>query len=227
MNISKDLGFALEQPSHNSGFVHFDKEGAREQQMTAAPELPLEKRTLVDEDTLSYTAEQLQREIRRCMNCACYAVNQAELAPSLLALDASVETNERTIPASEFFGVGVKSTTVLHKSEIITAILVPIVEKSVECYKRFSFRKSIDFPIINFAVAADSSFKYRIWLGGVAPVPYRAVKAEEVLNGKKITPELAELAGLEAVKDADVFEDNAYKVQLIKTLIKRELTGLI
>ena len=227
MNISKDLGFEITKPSCKSVFVHFDKEGAKEQTMTPAPELPLEKRTLVDEDTLSYTAEQLQREIRRCMNCACYAVNQAELAPSLLALDASVETNERTIPVSEFFGVGVKSTTVLHKSEIITAVLVPITEKTVECYKRFSFRKSIDFPIINFAITADSSFNYKIWLGGVAPVPYRAVNAEEVLKGKKITPELAELAGLAAVQDADVFENNAYKVQLIKTLIKRELIGLL
>lgn len=227
MNISNDLGFEPAALSFTGGFVHFDKEGVKEQQMTPAPERPIEERTLIDEDTLSYTAEQLQREINRCMNCACYAVNQAELAPSLLALDASVETNERTIPASEFFGVGVKRTTVLHKGEIITAILVPLTEKTVECYKRFSFRKSIDFPIINFAVAADNSYNYKIWLGGVAPVPYRAVNAEKVLNGKKITPELAELAGLAAVQDADAFEDNAYKAQLIRTLIKRELSGLM
>jgi xanthine dehydrogenase YagS FAD-binding subunit len=66
-----------------------------------------------------------------------------------------------------------------------------------------------------------------ICLGGVAPVPYRASKAEDLLEGcELITQELAERAGLAAAEGARPYEANAYKVQLIKTLVKRELLSL-
>jgi xanthine dehydrogenase YagS FAD-binding subunit len=93
-------------------------------------------------------------------------------------------------------------------------------------YKRFAFRKSIDFPVINLAISEDKENNYRICLGGVAPVPYRATKAEELLEGCEITEELAEKAGIAAAEGAKTYEANAYKVQLIKTLVKRELLAL-
>jgi CO/xanthine dehydrogenase FAD-binding subunit len=60
---------------------------------------------------------------------------------------------------------------------------------------------------------------------GVAPVPVEAKGAEALLEGKAITAELAEQAGLAAVEGAEPFEANAFKVQLVKTLIKRTLLG--
>jgi CO/xanthine dehydrogenase FAD-binding subunit len=192
MNMSKDLGVAIELRGCTKGFVHFDKAGAQEKQATAQTERPLAERSLTAEDASSYSPEQLKREIRRCTNCACYAVNQAETVPALLAMGAVIVTNEREIAAEEFFGVGVIKTTVLKPGEIVTEIRIPLVDGGVTgCYKRFSFRKSIDFPIINFAIVFDKDKNYRVWLGGVAPVPYHAEKAEAVLNGKDITEELA------------------------------------
>jgi NADPH-dependent glutamate synthase beta subunit-like oxidoreductase len=228
MNMSKDFGVAIESRGLTTGFVHFDKAGAQEKQATAQTERPLAERSLTDEDASSYSPEQLDREIRRCTNCACYAVNQAETVPALLAMGAVIVTNEREIAAEEFFGVGVVKTTVLRPGEIVTEIRIPLVDGGVTgCYKRFSFRKSIDFPIINFAIVFDKDRNYRIWLGGVAPVPYHAGKAEAVLNGKDLTEKLAVEAGLAAVEGADTFEANSYKVQLIKTFIKRELLALM
>lgn len=225
-SMSKDFGFEVCRDKREGGFVHFDKEGARETSATPQPERPAAERTLTDEDAGSYTIKQMQREARRCTNCACYAVNQAELAPSLIAAGAVIVTNMREIPACRFFGVGVKSTTVLTRGELVTEIRIPVNPSVRGRYRRFSIRKSIDFPIINLAVTVDGEKNYRIWLGGAAPVPVNAARAEELLRGKDVTEKLAEKAGEAAVEGADVFEANAYKVQLIKTLVKRELLAL-
>ena len=58
---------------------------------------------------------------------------------------------------------------------------------------------------------------------GVAPVPVEAKGAEALLEGKAVTEALAEQAGLAAVEGAEPFEANAFKVQLVKTLVKRAL----
>jgi xanthine dehydrogenase YagS FAD-binding subunit len=93
-------------------------------------------------------------------------------------------------------------------------------------YKRFSFRKSIDFPVVNLAVVQTPGKQYRIALGGVAPTPRRAEAAEKLLAGKELTPETAEAAGKAAVRGAKPTEANVYKLQLVKTLVKRELLAL-
>ena len=158
---------------------------------------------------------------------ACLAVNQAELAPPLLALDAVVVTTARTLPIGEFFGVGVLRSTVLAPGELMTEVRIPLPEAGTKmAYKRFSFRKSIDFPVVNLAVVQTPGRQYRIALGGVAPTPLRAEAAEKLLAGKELTPEMAEEAGRAAVQGARPTEANAYKLQLVKTLVKRELLAL-
>ena len=158
---------------------------------------------------------------------ACLAVNQAELAPPLLALEALVVTTARTIPIGEFFGAGVLSSTVLEPGELVTEVRVPLPEEGTRmAYKRFSFRKSIDFPVVNLAVVQTPDKLYRIALGGVAPTPVRAREAEKLLAGKDLTPEIAEAAGKAAVQGAKPTEASAYKLQLVKTLVKRQLLAL-
>lgn len=156
----------------------------------------------------------------------CLAVNQAELAPVLCALNAEIVTTLRTIPVTLFFAAGVMSTTVLRQGEIVTAVRVPLPkEGQVSRYQRFSFRKSIDFPVINLAFTVLDG-QYCIWFGGVAPLPWHAKAAEAVLNGQTLTPEVCEQAGNAAIKGASPTEANAYKLQLMRTLLKRELMKL-
>jgi len=223
MSMSADFGFPMAARSADKGFVHFDPAGLAEKTAVPQPERPVAQRNLTDEDAGSYTAEETLREAKRCTNCACYAVNQAELAPALCALSAVIVTSEREIPAKEFFGVGVLSATALRPGEIVVEIKIPVSAGTKSTYRRFSFRKSIDFPIVSFAVAVDKDRHYSIWLCGAAPVPVEAKGAEALLDGKEITEELAEQAGIAAVAGAKPFESNSYKVQLFKTLIKREL----
>ena len=224
-NMSKELGVEIPVQTMTRDFVHCDTDGIDEHKATPQPERPQAERNLKDEDAFSFTADEFNREIHRCMNCACYAVNPSDTAPALIALGAKVVTTKRTLEAEDFFQVNVLSNTKLDKDEIITEIQIPLKdEKSI--YKRFAFRKSIDFPVVNVAISETADKQYRVCLNAVAPVPHRCCEAEKVLNGKDVTPELAEAAAEAAVADAEPFEANKYKIQIAKTLVKRTLLGM-
>jgi len=189
-------------------------------------ELDPEKRRIDLEDTVSPTREEARLEAMRCLNCGCYAVSPSDVAPALCALDAQIVTSKRVIEAEYFFDARVPGSTVLDKDEIITEIRIPKQpEGSKSAFIKFSFRKAIDFPVVNCAVRTGS--RPRVFLGAVAPVPYRAFEAEEVIAGKEITETLAEQAGAAAVVGAQPYDANKYKVQLAKVMVKRALLSTL
>ena len=63
----------------------------------------------------------------------------------------------------------------------------------------------------------------RVVLGAVAPTPWAATAADQMLAGKSITVEVAEQAGKAALADAKPLSQNAYKVQLARVAVKRAL----
>jgi xanthine dehydrogenase YagS FAD-binding subunit len=63
----------------------------------------------------------------------------------------------------------------------------------------------------------------RVVLGGVAPIPWRAPKAEAFLRGKKIDETLAGQAGVIALEGAKPLKDNVYKVKMAQDLVRRGL----
>ncbi|SPD74144.1 hypothetical protein PITCH_A2050032 [uncultured Desulfobacterium sp.] len=63
----------------------------------------------------------------------------------------------------------------------------------------------------------------RIVVGAVAPVPYRAALAENVIKGEAINKALAEAAADDAFKNAVPLSCNKYKVEIAKALIKRAI----
>jgi xanthine dehydrogenase YagS FAD-binding subunit len=156
----------------------------------------------------------------------CIAVHPSDVAPALIALNAKIVTNTRTLAAENFFDVKVASNTVLTPGEIITEIQVPAPPAGAKsAFLKFAIRKSIDFPIVNCAVLTGSA--PRICLNAVAPKPYRATKAEAAIAGKAITEATAEAAGAAAVEDARPLTATKYKVQIAKTLVKRALLAAV
>ena len=158
----------------------------------------------------------------------CMAVHPSDTAPALVALDARVVTNRRTVRAEDFFEVGVCRTTVLDPDEIVTEIAVPkSPEGSKSGFIKFALRESIDFPIVNCAAMVTCSdgtvTDARVCLNAVWVKPYRAHKAEEAMVGKSITEETAEAAGSAAVSGAKPLRDNGYMVQIAKTMVKRAI----
>ena len=156
----------------------------------------------------------------------CLAVHPSDTAPALIALDAKIKTTSRTLAAEELFEVKPVKTTVLKADEVITEVQVP-AGGAVSAFLKFSLRKSIDFPIVNCASAVvlegGKVKSARICLNAVAVVPYRALKAEQLIAGKAIDEALAEEAGRAALAEAKPLEHNKYMVAVARTLVKRSL----
>ncbi len=161
----------------------------------------------------------------------CCAVCPSDMATVLLASDAKINTvstsGGRIIPIDKFYTT---FGNILEPNEIITAIQVTeIASGAKQRFLKFRLRKAIDFAIVSVATVITLNdnvvSQARIVIGGVSSKPYRAVKAEGILTGEPITERIAEKVAELSVKDAMPLSKNAYKVPVVKTLVKRALLG--
>lgn len=155
----------------------------------------------------------------------CIAVNPSDTAPALIALNATIKTTKRDIPADEFFTaeMGAQST-VLEHDEIVREILVPRpAAGNGNAFRKIAFRKSIDFALVNCAASVTLKDgvveSARICLNGVHNNPRRCKDSEEALIGSPLTREAAEKAGEIAVADAKPLILNMFKVNMAKTIV--------
>jgi len=154
---------------------------------------------------------------------ACFAVNPSDTAPALVAMNASIVTNQRTIPSEQFWDMAVPGSTTLAAGEIVTEIQIPTPAAGVKsAFVKFAIRKSIDFPVVNCAAMIGAGAA-RICLNAVYNKPYRATAAETSIAGKAITNDSAEAAGTAAVATAVALAYNKYKVQEAKIMVKRAI----
>ena len=190
------------------------------------------ERTLYEEDTQSPAEDAVRKEASRCYNCGCVAGNPSDLAPALTALHAVMQTSRRAIPAEEFFRAGVCAGTVLAEDEILLYVDIPSpAADAVQQYVKFRIRQSIDFPIVSLAsvfrkdgnVIAEAS----LVLNAVYPVPVRLKAVEQFLAGKTPSEETAKEAAALAVENTIPLEDNRYKINVTRALMRRAVAGLI
>lgn len=158
---------------------------------------------------------------------ACIAVNPSDTAPALVALNAKIKTSKRIIEAEKFWDRGTPGSTVLAADEIVTEIQVPALAAGVKsAFIKFALRKSIDFPIVNCAAMIGAGAA-RICLNAVHAMPYRAIKAEEIIRGKSINEASAEAAGDAAVSGATALKYNKWKIPIAKTMVKRSILACV
>lgn len=162
----------------------------------------------------------------------CFAVCPSDMAPALVALDASVKAvspgGERTIKLGDFYKVLGPD---LKPAEILTEVQVPTPKANTKgTFIKVRLRKSFDFAIASAAAVVTREgttvTDARIVLGGVAPFPYRATKAEDAVKGKAISESTAEAAATATIAAATPLSTNAYKVSITKALVKRTLLSL-
>ena len=168
-----------------------------------------------------------------------YIVHPSDTAPALVALDAQIRiasgAGERVIPLEKFFvlpQVDFKHENILKPDEIVAEIFVPYPKAgSKGFYHKVRERLAWDHAIVSVATVVQSSDgvarNARVVLGGVAPIPWRAPKAEDFLRGKKIDDSTAQRAGEIALEGAKPLKDNFYKVGMAKSLIQRALLASV
>jgi xanthine dehydrogenase YagS FAD-binding subunit len=152
---------------------------------------------------------------------ACVAVNPSDTAPALVAMNAKIVTNQKTIDAEKFWDMAVPGSTVLAAGEIVTEIQVPTPASGVKsAFVKFALRTSIDFPIVNCAAMIGAG-DARICLNAVYNTPYRATAAEAAVKGKTIDATVAAAAGTAAVTGAQALLGNKWKVQVANAIAKQ------
>jgi xanthine dehydrogenase YagS FAD-binding subunit len=167
----------------------------------------------------------------------CYIVHPSDAAPALIALGASVTLagpeGERSMPLEAFFvgpRVDIHRENVLKPGEILTWITLPASPATARSrYVKFTQRGAWDFALTSAAVRVDLEGgvcrEARICLGGVAPVPWRPVEAEKLLEGRRLDERAAARAAEAALAGSRPMSGNAYKIRLAKTAVKRALAA--
>ncbi len=167
----------------------------------------------------------------------CVAVNPSDTAPALMALDASFVikngSSERVVPAEEFFigpGIDITRLTVLKPGDLLTAIRIPATwAGKAHYFEKVRDRMVWDFALVNIAAAINASGSTiadsRMVVNGVAATPYRLTAVEAAIKGKARDKATADMAAELAVQGAAPLRHNAYKIPLVKALVKRAIRG--
>jgi carbon-monoxide dehydrogenase medium subunit len=168
-----------------------------------------------------------------------YAEAASDVAPALLCLEASVDTagaaGERSIPIARFF-TGFYETA-LEPGMIVTGVRVPpCPDAAVGGYVKFCPRSAEDKPLIGVAALVDIDRgtgrcrDARIALGGAAPTPIRAVRAETALRGETLSDGAQRAASDAAAAEADPLSDlmgtAQYRREMVSVWTRRLLAAL-
>lgn len=169
----------------------------------------------------------------------CIATHPSDMCVALAALDATVHLagpdGERSVSILDFHrlpGDTPQIETVLRPGELITAIeLVPSATAANSAYRKVRDRSSYAFALVSVAagveIAGGKIQDVRIALGGVAPKPWRAARAEEVLRGQAPTRHRFIMAADAELAAAKPFYGNAFKTELVRRTITAVLDELI
>ena len=168
----------------------------------------------------------------------CIAVSPSDLAPALIAYDATVALTgprgPRTLPLADLFVTPhgrVRREHAIAPDELLIEVRIPenalgrrgAFEKAME-------RKAWSFAMVSVAVSVKRIGGVvrdaRIVLGGVAPVPWRARDAEKLLEGRALDDLSCQAAADAALEHAEPLKDNGYKVPLARELVRRNLRRL-
>ncbi|MDW6024853.1 xanthine dehydrogenase family protein subunit M [Mesorhizobium sp. BAC0120] len=168
---------------------------------------------------------------------SCIATHPSDFCVPLVALDAVVEiegrSGRREIALEDLHrlpGSTPELETRLAPGDLIAAVRLP-AEAAFAGHARYlklRERTSYAFAVVSAAAALDIEGgrirQARMALGGVAPKPWRARAAEEVLADSAPDETAFRRAAEAALADARPSGDNAFKIELAKRIVARTLT---
>ena len=168
----------------------------------------------------------------------CVAVNPSDSAPALIALDAkfviSTPEGERVVDAEDYFvgpDIDITRLNILRPGDLLTAIRIPSAWAGARFYfEKIRDRNVWDFALLNVAsamvVSGGTIKRIRLAVNGAAARPLRLKVVEAAVRGQTPSPATGEMAGKLAVKGAIPLQFNAYKIPLMRNLVKRAIGGV-
>jgi xanthine dehydrogenase YagS FAD-binding subunit len=117
--------------------------------------------------------------------------------------------------------------TALLPNEILTEIQVPPARGVKNATYEIRQKEALDWPLVTASVAlhiqGSTVQKALVVLGHVAPTPWPAAKASQLLQGQALTAENIAQAAEAAGDGAQPLSGNDYKVKLVRVAVKRAL----
>ena len=168
----------------------------------------------------------------------CVAVNPSDTAPALIALDAkcviSTRKGERVVDAEDYFigpDIDITRLHILQPGDLLTAIRIPSAWAGAKFYfEKVRDRNVWDFPLLNVAsamvISGGNIERMRIAVNAAAARPLRLKTVENAVRGMPANAATGEMAGKLAVQGAVPLQFNAYKVPLMRNLVKRAIGGV-
>ncbi|HLE95628.1 MAG TPA: FAD binding domain-containing protein [Acidimicrobiia bacterium] len=168
----------------------------------------------------------------------CWAVTSTDLAPVMIALDATVRLvgpdGEREVPVAALYRNDGMDHLVKGPNEVLIEVVVPPLGHLKTGYRKLRRRGSIDFPILGVAAAVrvedDRCVDARIVLGAVSSAPVRVTDAEERLVAEPLTLELltevGELAGSAVKPMSNIDLTSRYRKRMVPVYVRRLLVEL-
>jgi xanthine dehydrogenase YagS FAD-binding subunit len=168
----------------------------------------------------------------------CVAVNPSDTAPALIALDAkfviSTPKGERLVNAEDYFvgpDIDITRLHILQPGDLLTAIRIPSAWAGAKFYfEKVRDRNVWDFPLLNvgsaMVVSGDKIERIRMAVNGAAARPLRLMAVENAVRGLPANAATGEMAGKLAVQGAVPLQFNAYKIPLMRNLVKRAIGGV-
>ena len=168
---------------------------------------------------------------------ACIATHPSDFCVPLVALNAVLEIegrNGRREMALDALhrlpGDTPEQEHALEPGELIVALSLPAEARKFSAHARYlkvRERTSYAFAVVSAAAALrfeDGAIREaRLALGGVAPKPWRAAEAEEILTGCRPDSEAFRTAARAALAGAKPSGSNAFKIELAERIIVRAL----
>ncbi len=157
----------------------------------------------------------------------CWAVQSSDLAPVMVALNASVVLagpgGSRTLPVRELYRDDGIAFLTKEPDELLVEVRVPPLEGRA-CYVKLRRRGSFDFPVLG--VAAWAVFNHdrtvreaRIVLGAVGSWPKPCAEAAELLQGRRLDDEALDAAARAAARLGKPLDNTDFTIGWRKDMV--------
>jgi xanthine dehydrogenase YagS FAD-binding subunit len=168
-----------------------------------------------------------------------YSVHPSDLAPALVALNATFEVmgpgGPHRIAAADFFVLPSQNPArenTLAATELLTGVRIPTPAAGVvSTYLKITDREAWTHAEVSVAVVlhvdGERIHTASVVLGGVAPIPWRLTDVEQFLRGTSLSAAVAGQAGALAIAHAQPLAKNGHKVPMTSAAVERALLRLV
>jgi 4-hydroxybenzoyl-CoA reductase subunit beta len=167
----------------------------------------------------------------------CFAVYQGDMAPALMALEATVkvakEGSERVVALADLYTGKGERPLALEPDEILVEVCIPEpAAVGAGDYQKLRYRGAMDFPLVGVAAVTSKDgsgvcSKANVALTAVGTAPVLVQEAGGPLQGQKLTDELVAQvadAAYEAARPvANIGSTPSYRRKMVRVLTRRAI----